>query len=55
MNGKLVIPILIAAGGGGLGYNASANIMPHGRGLNVSLHPHSGYTQAWGAGKTAAT
>ncbi|CAL8099717.1 unnamed protein product [Orchesella dallaii] len=50
MNGKLIIPILIAAGGGGLGYNASANIMPHGRGLNVSLHPHSGYTQAWGAG-----
>ncbi len=50
VNGKSVIPILVAAGGGGLGYNASANILPHGRGLNVTLDPHSGITQTWGAG-----
>lgn len=50
MSEKYPIPILIAAGGGGLGYNASANILPHGRGLNVTLAPHSGITQAWGAG-----
>lgn len=50
MNGKTVVPILVAAGGGGLGYNASANILPHGRGMNVTLLPNSGVTQAWGAG-----
>jgi len=44
--------LLVAAGGGGLGYNASTNIYPNGRSLNVSLDPHSGSTQPWGAGQS---
>lgn len=51
MNGKTPIPILVAAGGGGLGYNASATISPNARGFDVSLKPQSGSTQTWGAGK----
>ncbi len=51
MNGNIPIVILVAAGGGGLGYNASATISPNGRGFDASLKPQSGSTQGWGAGK----
>jgi len=40
----------VAAGGGGLAYNASASISPYGKGLNVSRKTSSGSTQPHGAG-----
>jgi hypothetical protein len=48
----ILTPILVAAGGGGLGYNASTNIYPNGRSMNMSIEANSGSTQPWGAGQS---
>ncbi|CAG7819175.1 unnamed protein product [Allacma fusca] len=50
MDGKNQIPLLVAAGGGGLAYNASSTMLPYGRGFNITLEPQSGSTQPNGAG-----
>jgi hypothetical protein len=51
MDGKNAIPLLVAAGGGGLAYNSSSAILPYGRGFNTSLESQSGSTQPNGAGE----
>jgi len=50
MEGSTPMLFLVAAGGGGLAYNALPNISPYGGGTNGSLEARAGASLPHGAG-----